>query len=209
VSTSPAETLRTYTRAIKDFLALSQEATSKGKFLWWGGDSPELAARAETLLQTINNLRQEVVVAGVTSGQEFGFMRDITRQLYHSCSEYKKWEHEVADGGPPHQRLVTDISDRLDILDDLAAIAAAQSPAVGKRTGPKPGPNDGRDGWIYDELQKEGDEERPLDDILRDLNKQAKSRGWEPIESVQGLRQAAIRYAARQGLPRPRNRRPT
>src|SRR5207248_3084729 len=87
-------------------------------------------------------------------------------------------------------------------LDDLIALAQslpAQRP--GKATGPKPGVNDDRDQWIYNELKKTGAERRPLETIRLELNKMAKAQKWEEMDSVQGLRQAAIRYAERKRLP--------
>lgn len=60
--------------------------------------------------------------------------------------------------------------------------------------------NDNRDNWIYNEAMK-GTE---WDSIIRKQRK--KPEKWERINSVQGIKDAAKRYARRHDLPQPPSR---
>lgn len=59
-----------------------------------------------------------------------------------------------------------------------------------------------RDKWIYQQCIKGTDYEN----IKINLERKCTTKKWEPIDSIQGIRQAAIRYAKRQGLPEPAKR---
>jgi hypothetical protein len=65
-----------------------------------------------------------------------------------------------------------------------------------------------RNKWIYQQCRK--GRAMPLDAIKAKLARLAPQRGWEPIESIQGLRAAANRYAKRHNkLPIPNRQEPS
>jgi hypothetical protein len=73
-------------------------------------------------------------------------------------------------------------------------------PAKGRRD-PK---LEARDRWIYRQCCK--GKMMPLDQIIAELKRIAREKGWEVIESPQGIRSAAARYAERHGLEAPPRR---
>jgi hypothetical protein len=86
--------------------------------------------------------------------------------------------------------------------------AGALDPAVkGKQAGRK-GVRDkkmeARDKWIYQQCCKGN--EMPLDKIVAELKRCASKRRWRVINSIQGIRIAAARYAKRHGLKAPPSR---
>lgn len=77
--------------------------------------------------------------------------------------------------------------------DDVAAMRRIASMI---RAGGGDGSNDGRDAWMYQQkLQGTGHTK-----IRIDLGKQAKDKGWDVIESDQGIGLAIDRYCERRGL---------
>jgi hypothetical protein len=64
------------------------------------------------------------------------------------------------------------------------------------------GRNDARDHWIYD-LCLTGE---PYAAIMDRLNRRAGETGWDELASIQGVQQAAVRYAKRANLPLPRRK---
>lgn len=63
--------------------------------------------------------------------------------------------------------------------------------------------NDDRDKWIYEQCCTGA----PYKEIINDLRKRAeKKKGWERIETIQGVKEAARRYAERNNLPPIPNR---
>jgi hypothetical protein len=56
-----------------------------------------------------------------------------------------------------------------------------------------------RDGWLYEKCRQLV----PYKAILGELNKIARENGWDPVTSIQAIRQAAQRYAERHRLPPP------
>lgn len=71
--------------------------------------------------------------------------------------------------------------------------------SAGAPVGPRPSGNDDRDRWIYQECR----EGAPYKQVIAQLRDRSE---WEPIESAQGIRAAAKRYAERMGLPPPPRR---
>jgi hypothetical protein len=63
-------------------------------------------------------------------------------------------------------------------------------------------PLEARDKWIYKSCRKR----LPYKEIVSTLKKLAESKRWEVIQSVQGVRGAAIKYAKRHDLPAIPNR---
>jgi hypothetical protein len=61
-----------------------------------------------------------------------------------------------------------------------------------------------RDKWLYQQVRK--GKEKPLDQIVAELKRIAPQRKWRIIATVQGIRNAAIKYAERHGLPPPQPR---
>jgi len=77
--------------------------------------------------------------------------------------------------------------------------AARQRGVSGSRTPARNGARErkmeARDQWIYQQCCK--GKEMPYCNIIAELKRIAPQKGWELIESVQGIRSAAARYAAR------------
>ena len=76
--------------------------------------------------------------------------------------------------------------------------ASAKRPAAPTKAPSKPRPKrtlDARNRWIYERCIAEV----PYQTIIIQLKKKPKS--WDRIESIQGIRAAAVRYAAQNGLP--------
>jgi hypothetical protein len=67
-----------------------------------------------------------------------------------------------------------------------------------------PSENDARDKWIYDAFWKQ---DRTYKEILDELKRLSESNGWDPLESIQGVCNAAKTYADRHGLDHPPARR--
>jgi hypothetical protein len=63
-------------------------------------------------------------------------------------------------------------------------------------------PLEARDRWIYNSCRKK----LPYKEIVRTLKERAVTKGWESIQSIQGVREAAIKYAERHHLPPIPNR---
>jgi hypothetical protein len=61
-----------------------------------------------------------------------------------------------------------------------------------------------RDKWIYKQSLK--GREMTYKKIAAELNKIAPKKGWEPLNSIQGVRARAILYAQRHGLQPPGRR---
>jgi hypothetical protein len=61
-----------------------------------------------------------------------------------------------------------------------------------------------RDKWIYQQCCK--GRAAPYLSIIAELKKKAQAKGWEPIDSPQGIRRAASKYAIAHDLPQPSRR---
>ena len=95
---------------------------------------------------------------------------------------------------PPHRPPVWNQAEFEADMDNLTrALDALQH-----RRGRKPGGGDrkleARNKWLY--RQCCNGREMPYANIIAELKRIASAKGWEPIESVQGIRAAAKRYAA-------------
>ena len=76
--------------------------------------------------------------------------------------------------------------------------------AAGRRKAVKRAPKqEARDKWLYQQLLNV---EKPLRAVVSELKEMCPVRGWEPIESIQGVRTAANKYAKRHGKPPPPRR---
>jgi hypothetical protein len=60
-----------------------------------------------------------------------------------------------------------------------------------------------RDNWLY---QQSLDVSKPYRVVVSELAKQCAARGWQPIDSVNGVRFAVARYAKRHGKELPPRR---
>jgi hypothetical protein len=98
---------------------------------------------------------------------------------------------------------------RSSIEDFASAVRELTRPRRGtrKRTTSEPGRDrkqEARDKWIYKQCCK--GREMPYGTIIGQLKKMAIAKRWEPIESIQGIRSAAMNYAERSKLPPIPNR---
>jgi hypothetical protein len=112
-------------------------------------------------------------------------------------SNFAKEEAETA-------ALRTQLAKCARLLGELPAVLSSAD-GTGKRRPPaRPDRKaEARDKWIYGRCCKG----IPYLNIIIQLKDCGQKRGWEAIESIQGIRAAADRYADRNGLDRPPRRR--
>jgi hypothetical protein len=89
-------------------------------------------------------------------------------------------------------------------LQRLAAKLAAKSPTVNTPAASRDPKLEARDKWIYQQCCKGRAMSYP--NIIAELRRKSKAKGWKPIESVQGIRRAANTYADNHNLSRPPRR---
>jgi len=79
-----------------------------------------------------------------------------------------------------------------------------QDPKTGGGEKPKVarGQNDERDAWIYQQWV----DGVPYDTILQEFSQRFKAARWAKLSTIQGVHQAAVRYANRKNLPHPPSR---
>jgi hypothetical protein len=95
---------------------------------------------------------------------------------------------------------------RLSLVLNAAPAVVETDVVTKEETGRWRGPNDARDAWVYDQCCRGV----PYKQVKEELKRRSIGReGWEEIESLEGIRRAARRYAARHSLapPAKRNRR--
>jgi hypothetical protein len=200
-----ASVLRSYSELLHTLATAIRTEYEKGTDLI--GNETVLGGIVSSLEQLLDK-RKEVLQAAKNAGAVF----DSIHNTLNTCENRTLEMGVIFRSDPPgglsqvlhHLHALQNCKKEIDDLADWAEVNARKSKGS---TGPKVGPNDERDQWLLDELNKSGKDERPLDDIVSELNKSHKSRGWEDIATPQGIRQAAIRYADRKHLPRPRKRR--
>jgi hypothetical protein len=100
----------------------------------------------------------------------------------------------------PLQRLTGEYIHRLHRLQEALGGAGSPPRPTRRRIGPDE-KQEARDQWIYEQYCK--GRTMPLAKIAAELKKIADSRGWTKISSIQGISQAARRYAQRHGKPAP------
>jgi hypothetical protein len=94
-----------------------------------------------------------------------------------------------------------------DVVQDTPVGGPADAPTKGRtsRKKTRDPKMEARDNWIYQQCCQT----KPRlthDEIVGELKKVAPQRGWEIVESKQGIRQAAIEYARRHNRPAPPRR---
>jgi hypothetical protein len=88
----------------------------------------------------------------------------------------------------------------LKTSDALAGESATDAAPAAKRVAGRYG-NEARDKWIYDQCRKMTDYKKIVGQLKRRILVQRKGRAWKSLFSAQSVRQAAIRFANRKGLP--------
>jgi hypothetical protein len=138
-------------------------------------------------------------------------LRPRTAGDSRACELQRLLTHELLDrlGWWSYHRRVVDILGPARSVSD-AVVNPARQPAAAVQPGSRVSrggrdrKQEARDKWIYRECCK--GREMSYDAIIAELKKRAPQKSWEPIESIQGIRAAAIRYAQRNQLPQPPNR---
>jgi hypothetical protein len=164
----------------------------------------ELLETYNATMTRLHQCREAAFVAGVHIGWNPPEMDKEFEWCHDRCREYITNEKKI---GPAQAFNVfeRDMVHTFRKLDGIIALHKAKHKQAPKesRSELTTNPNDERDKWIYDELNKI---ERKQTQILSDYKKTAKSRKWSILGSVQALRRAAASYAKRNKLTPPPKR---
>lgn len=128
---------------------------------------------------------------------EVQVLRALTELAHDTSSPNELLEKAITSCNLSNLPPLVQERDRSTVSDFLVAIVADLKDA--DYLGELPLTRDARDGWIYRRVMKLV----PLKQIRDDLKRIPE---WDRIESVQGIRSAAIGYATRKKLPLPPNR---
>jgi hypothetical protein len=145
-----------------------------------------------------------VRIPGGVWGREtsYNFLPNIERELQelqvivadlHGCLESKTQSAQRQSNPEEH-------SEKVKETEEVIAKGTKQERSKSGR----PKKLETRDKWIYQQCCKGS--EMPYDQIVAELKRVAPKKGWRKIDSVQGIRAAAINYAQRNGLPLPPKR---
>jgi hypothetical protein len=194
---------------LDQFRAIVNEVSQKKQRI---ADSPEINTLTGEIIAEMSILRRKALLAGCAAGQSIDGMRSILKQCLTPCRHFRRWQLDQSLG-TAFEQFSNQMHEAREEIGDIFALAqtypVVEPKAKDRKTGPKVGRNDARDEWIHKQLCKTGKTMRSQQSILNELNQLAGQRDWEKLESVQALRQAAIRYAKRNDLDLPPNRLPS
>jgi hypothetical protein len=202
---SDAEALCVFRDAMRDFVEFADGLTKSGQTIW--GDDQGPLRHAGALVQTLYNLRQPALVAGVHVGETREAMDMLIRGTIHVCGhDFFQWQKEQVTDLSPLNRLQNQLNHPFSVFADLIAIAISRKPpspvtVTKNRKVLRDKVTEARDKWIYSQCLNP---ELTYDSISRALKRDHSE--WDHIESPQGIRAAAQRYADRHGRKRPPRR---
>src|SRR5579871_3763735 len=84
-----ATAIRAYAQALRDFIAMTAEASQSRRPIW---SDPILAARGEKLLQAIRDCRKQSFKAGVFAGETVDRMNMRQFICLEVCANHRAWE---------------------------------------------------------------------------------------------------------------------
>lgn len=175
-------------------IGASWQATAAS--VWIPPRPTEICGITETSMHAAMSACADRAAMTLAMGSEFG--RPSAKE---ALSRYADFPAEWVDGMLRVERLQAEAAIEKSEQTANPAIVARENQAAPKSNDPPASPAvrdrdlEARDKWIYGECCKG----TPYDTIANRLKK--KSRRWPRIESKQGVRAAAIRYAERHKLP--------
>src|SRR5262249_34933662 len=114
-----------------------------------------------------------------------------------TLGELPEWLREIDEGRVDQftKALVTAVGDIAErALSGQQDVPHEGRPSPARQEPPRKGRRDKRDEWIYKLCCKR----TPYKEIIAEL---AKHKEWEKVSTIPGIRQRAIEYARRNGLP--------
>jgi hypothetical protein len=122
---------------------------------------------------------------------------ETTRERWYSHLAQRRRERRPPESSPGHSDVSSERTSAVPV--DLAA---APGPASSKVKGSRDKKLEARDRWIYERCMSG----MAYGVVKFQLRPQCARKGWRMIASIQGIRNAAVKYALRHDMPVPPSR---